>query len=571
MTRNEYRRNNESGIALITTLFFVLILYGLSSVFILSAVNEIRTAKLDREKTKTFYVAQGGAQVALDQLDTMVNNYLLTTISNAAPSGVIGYANARVAAGDGIGWLVYAVRNNNVPVLTQNGEQAEYSGEGVLGGRTYQYSIVITEKTDPVASGADQWDFPYVYTITADSSSGGVASRVRLTGDFTVRLQRDNFAKFALFTNSQTTPSGYNVWFTDKTNFAGPVHTNGRFNFALNPSGTFEEAVSQQETLARFYNYGWTVLLDDDHNLNRDVPTFKETFERGASAITLNSSTQEQDMENQASGGQTFTGNGVYVPANGSSLIGGVLVKGDSAITMSVDANNNAVYTIAQGNDTTTITVDQVNQQTTVYDSASDTTQVYNGVPDGQDDVGTLIYVDGNITGIGGTVQADTELTVASKYNMNITDHIQYASYTPAVGSPGDSNYVPPSAEGTNNLLGLVSWQGNVTIGTSAPDNINIHGTILATNGIFTVTDYNDTNTGPRGTATLLGGVITDNYGAFGLFNGYTGQQMSGYGRNFVYDQRMKVGKQPPYFPSLNTFIAFTNDIADKIVWQEGS
>jgi hypothetical protein len=27
-------------------------------------------------------------------------------------------------------------------------------------------------------------------------------------------------------------------------------------------------------------------------------------------------------------------------------------------------------------------------------------------------------------------------------------------------------------------------------------------------------------------------------------------------------------GKAPPYYPSLSTFIAFTNDITDKLVWQ---
>ena len=33
------------------------------------------------------------------------------------------------------------------------------------------------------------------------------------------------------------------------------------------------------------------------------------------------------------------------------------------------------------------------------------------------------------------------------------------------------------------------------------------------------------------------------------------------YGRNFVYDDRLEVGAAPPYFPTLNTFVAFTNDI----------
>ena len=151
---------------------------------------------------------------------------------------------------------------------------------------------------------------------------------------------------------------------------------------------------------------------------------------------------------------------------------------------------------------------------------------------------------------------------------MSITNNILYQDYTPGVGTPGTAGYVPPTADGATNLLGLVSWAGNVRISTSAPNNINVHSTILARQGVFQVDNYS--SGAPRGTATLLGGIISDDYGAFGTFNGSTGQQVSGYGRNFVYDERMETGNAPPYFPSLNTFIAFTNGITDKIVWQEG-
>ena len=54
------------------------------------------------------------------------------------------------------------------------------------------------------------------------------------------------------------------------------------------------------------------------------------------------------------------------------------------------------------------------------------------------------------------------------------------------------------------------------------------------------------------------------------MFNGTTGDLVHGYGRNFVYDSRMQLGSAPPYFPSLNTFTAFTNELTDKLTWQEG-
>ncbi len=562
--------NNEKGVALVFTMFFVVIVMALQAIFVLNVVHESRMAKIEREQSKTFLAAHGGAQVAMEELDTLINTDLQTTISSASPSGVISNAQSKVASGDGIGWLVYAVRNNNVPLLSQNGEEATYTANGTLGATNYAYTIYFTEKSDPTSVGTDAWDFPYTFRVEATGTSGSITTKVVVNGDFTVRVQRDNFAKFALFTNRQQMPSGTNVWFTDKTNFAGPVYTNDRFNFAFNPSGTFQDVVTQSQQTARFYNNGGNVLLDADHNGTTDVPVFQSSFVRNAGQLTLNSSTPEKDMITQAKGNNTYNNNGIYFPAQGSSLNGGIYVKGDSSISMSVSAQNKAVYTVTQGTTTKVITVDRSANQTTVLDQGNNTTTTYSGRPDGSDGVGTLIYVDGKITNLSGTVQPDTQLTVASHNDMIITNNVKYTNYTASSGTPGQSGYVPPSADGYTNLLGLVSWTGDVRIGTGAPNNVEIHGTVMAQSGIFAVDNYDDQAKGPRGTATLLGGAISDNYGAFGQFNGSSGVQVSGYGRNFVYDQRMQQGSAPPYFPSLNTFIAFTNDITDKLVWQEG-
>ena len=67
-----------------------------------------------------------------------------------------------------------------------------------------------------------------------------------------------------------------------------------------------------------------------------------------------------------------------------------------------------------------------------------------------------------------------------------------------------------------------------------------------------------------------MGMGISNYYGAFGTFNSSTGAAVSGYGRNFVYDERMEDHEAPPYFPSLNTFTSFTNDVADKVAVPRG-
>lgn len=558
--------SNNHGAALIIVLFVMTVLLGLGNIFVMRTINERNITNREREAAKAFYAAHGGTQAGLDGLDNLINNFLNDTITSSNPSSVISYTTGKVNSGDGIGWLVYSVRDaGNNPVLTQNGDQAEFAANAAIGDNTYQYRIVMMEKSDPVTVTPNVWDFPYNYRIESTGTTGTTSNKVLLSGDFTVRVQLANFARYSLFTNSQTTQSGTNVWFTDKTSFAGPVHTNTRFNFALNPSGTFGDVITQTDQLARFYNLGLPISLDADFNGTRDVPVFNNTFTRNTGTITLSSPSQQTDMENQARGGQTFSSNGIYVPNNGSSLTGGIYVRGDGTVNMSVDGDTNAVYTVTQGGTTQTITVNKTNNTTMVVGS---TTNTYNGIPDGIDDVGTLIYATGSITSMAGTVQEDTQMTVASAGDMSITNNITYQDFTPGVGTPGTVGYVPPTADGTTNLLGLVSWGGNVRISTSAPDNVNVHSTILARQGVFQVDNYGSGS--PRGTATLLGGIISDDYGAFGTFNGSTGQQVSGYGRNFVYDTRMDVGNAPPYFPSLNTFIAFTNGITDKIVWQEG-
>ncbi len=561
---------NNNGIAMAITLMFMVILVGTSGIFVLRSAQENKEARAERDMAEASLAAQGGNQKALQQLDVLINDYLRNTIASANPSGVINFASNKVSSGDGIGWLLNTVRHNNNPVLSQNGEQAEYSANGSMGQGNYQYMIIMTEKTDPVAAGSDAWDFPYSYRVQTTGTSGGAANSIMLSGDFTVRVQKDNFAKFALFTNTQSTPTGSEVWFTNKTNFAGPVHTNDRFNFALNPSGTFEDIASQNEQKARFYNMGSPVLLNADSNGSYDVPAFHNGFNRNAGTISLNLSTQQQDVVDQALGGQTFSTDGIYVPNDGTNLSGGIYVKGNASSVLLSVSGNNQVYTLTQGSTTIRVTTDAANNQTTVEDVGAGTSQTYTGLPDGLDDSGTIIHVDGNITSLSGTVESNSTVTLSGKNDIKITDNLVYSDYTPAVGNPGDAGYIPPSAAGTNNLLGLVTWEGDIRIGTAAPDNIQIHGTVLAQNGIFQVDSYDDSGVGPRGTATLLGGVVTDNYGAFGLFNGSTGQQISGYGRNFIYDQRMLVGTAPPYFPTLNTFIAFTNDITDRMVWQEG-
>lgn len=562
--------NNEKGVALVITLLVMVVLVVFGGMFLLRTINEWNTANRERRMAHAFYIAEGAGDAGLFKLDELINTHMLNTINATNPQLVSNKASQYVAAGDGLGFLILAVKDGGISQFTLNGTQAEYSEPLTnFGNGNYEFDIVVEEKADPVEITTDLWDFPFYYTIQATGNESGISRKVQLSGDFTVRVQRDNFAKFALFTDHHGLPSGTPVWFTDKTDFAGPIHTNERYSFAFDPSGIFEGEVTQHLTKARFYNNGWTFLDDADSNPGIDVPIFNHSYTRGVEEIVLASSVQKQDLYDQARGDDSTPGNGIFVANDGSDLEGGIFVQGNASITMGVDGSDNATYTITEGTTTKIITVNITNNQTSV-ETVGVGTDTYNGLPDGVDDLGTIIYVDGNVSSLSGTVQRDTEVTVSAETDIVISNNIFYSDYTPAVGSPGDAGYVPPHANGATNLMGMVAWGGDIRIGTTAPDDVQIHSIIMARNGVFQVDNYTDQGVGPRGTATLLGGAITQFYGAFGLFNGSTQQQLSGFGRNFIYDDRTLQGKSPPYFPSMKTFIAFTNDITDKIAFQEG-
>ncbi|MFH1360304.1 MAG: DUF4900 domain-containing protein [Candidatus Omnitrophota bacterium] len=565
---------NKKGIVLILSLTTIMVLLIFGSIFIFRTITEKNFADRERLLEQAFYLADGGCQEGLNQIDTFINTDLMTTVNDTNPQVVAADAQSYVTSSDGLGFLIEYAKNTGTSQFTLDGNEAIYESSSMnLGNGTYQYQIKVWEKGNPILVNVDTWDFPYFYRIETTGLISGVKRTISLLGDFTVRVQRDNFAKFALFTDIHTLKpedGGNNVWFTDKTNFAGPLHTNQRYNFAFNPGAIFDGAVTQHYDTARFYNLGSPVLRNDDHNSDRDVPTFNAGFTRSADEITLASSVQKEDLIDQATGSQNFSGNGIFIANNGTALTGGIFIRGNASISMSVDGGNHAVYAITEGATTKIITVDKDNDQTTILTVGSGT-ETFSGIPDGLDDLGTIMHVEGSVTSLGGTVQNGTELTISTENDLIITDHILYSNYTPAVGNPGDAGYVPPNAQGATNLLGLISWDDDVRIATTAPDDINVHGIIMARDGVLQVDDYDDTGVGSRGVATLLGGVITEYYGGFGLFNGNTGQQIAGYGRNFVYDSRTLLGKSPPYYPSMQTFVAFTNDITDKLAWKEGS
>jgi hypothetical protein len=248
----------------------------------------------------------------------------------------------------------------------------------------------------------------------------------------------------------------------------------------------------------------------------------------------------------------TALGTGVHLGADAdSAMTGGIYVKGDASIALSTSGSTTAVYRITQAGTTCTVAANFSTNQTTKQCGAGVTT-TYSGVPNG------MIFVDGAIDGLSGTVQRDTQATIAATGNVNVTGNVTYEQHTACAS---------PSAEGRTNLLGLMSWEGDVRIATSAPNDVKVHATVMTPYGEFKVENHSSGS--PRGTATILGGVIENTYGAFGTFNATTGAAISGYGRNFVYDVRMSQGMAPPFFPTTGPISSTPAGLASRPNWRQ--
>ncbi|MDD5019543.1 MAG: DUF4900 domain-containing protein [Candidatus Omnitrophica bacterium] len=561
---------SEKGVALAAVLMGVAVLLVLASIFFSSLLSQKTSVDFQKYAMQSLALAEAGASQGRAELKKRVRVDIKGRIEDPAEHWTSATFSAYIAGNNSLGFLHDFGYAAGQPQFTVSGGNATLTlnapdlNTAISG--NYTATLLVQPNGAPTSPSADVYVFPYQYSVTSQGSvtatNPSVKENVRLwQGEFAITILRANFAKFALFTSHHTTPSGTTVWFTENTNFSGPVSTNGRFSFANNPSGHFTDAVTQHETKARFYNEGSSILMDADANGTTDVPIFDVGYERGYSLINLPSSVTQNDLKTQALGTMANPGSdGIYVPNSSGAVTGGILIKGDASVTMSVNASNNAVYAITQGSTTKNITVDRANSQTTV-ETVSGSTVTYTGVPDGVNDEGILIYSLDDITSFSGTVQKNSSVTVSAERDIVISNNVRYETYTASPLSGTD----PATGLAADNMLGLIAWGGDVRIGTSAPHNVEIHGIIMAPHGVFTVDNYDGGS--PRGTATLLGGVITDFYGAFGQFSGTT--PLHGYGRNFVYDPRVLNGKTPPYFPYLSGFTAQDDfHLDDKMIWE---
>lgn len=232
----------------------------------------------------------------------------------------------------------------------------------------------------------------------------------------------------------------------------------------------------------------------------------------------------------------------------GNGAAGGFYINGNAAITLSATTGGNGTnnptqtYTITQGSTTTTIIVDNIAGITTV--SSGGTTLSLLGVPQqldpntGQPIVQTdpsglavnptLLYVNGEVTGLSGNVQNNVGITVASPSNVSITGDLTYLQSP--VSIPADTLNTSTNA----GVLGIYTTE-NINLYPNSSGNLTVNASLAA---IGSGTSGFVTPGGAIGTWTIVGGRAEDQAHSVNISTG-----------NTYYDRRFANNFGPPWFP----------------------
>lgn len=597
----------NKGIAIVLALATVLVVSGIGALIFTRTIREIRHGAQDQGIVQTLMLARGAANLGGSLLATRGRERLERIVQQTASS------TDRWAYGGNTGTeapdpVLVAQALANVADRFKSDLDGFLCGKNFAPDglpaevrvRVYVASSACGEPLPPktrlppgrfvegaprtgTGSGVSQtYALPFV--MVAEASLGQARRNIVLQGEYRFTIGRSSFARYALFTNLFT-----NIWFTDRTLFDGPVHTNGHFRFYRSPwfGGEVTSAgclspgsqSCQGQTVPGAYFYGEGFVRDRNMRPSAARPSYRNPYgthapeftagvDWNASFIPLPPNSQDQRTAAQKSGlyfGSSITSLKLYRKcllgetevACSEPLDPGVLKLQYIEVTYCVKTNKgkcptNEVYRYGPDG----LLYQENNRGLFVPVLRNGAPVRFNGV----------IYTDGEVRSLSGPERSrDTDpatappalaefaqITVAAQRDIRITGDLKYEK-PPCTGVPTrepDGTVTPAVCDnlGVQNVLGVYSQEGSVWIAREAPRDIHIHGTLMSSRGVVGVEDYDSIP--EKGSVYLLGGIIEYYSGAFSTVDPETGRNSTGYGQAFTYDRRFLQGLAPPFFPT---------------------
>jgi len=354
---------------------------------------------------------------------------------------------------------------------------------------------------------------------------------------------------------------------------AGYIFSDGTCKQVAAPSATYNKTTISP-TFQKGLQLGqkYIQLPTNEYNQRSAVITGTGITTNGTTASDPTTAQLSAALKD-SSGNYSYTASttsGVFVPVDpasgspGTIKGGGIWVEGTAdSVTLSYSGSTSQVYTIKQGATTTTVTITPGSTPgtgTTVVKKGTNPSVTYNGVPTQTDPStgsvanGVVLYVDGNITSLSGTVQDNTGVNITAANDITITSNLVYK--TAVVDSNGNPTSAASAGTATQ-TLGLYTAGGSVYLNPSGNNaNIEVDASILTTKDNGKDCNYGDTTCdgvlgvtygANIGTLTIVGGRVQSR--SMIMPTGTIDK------RNVFFDQRYNGTFAPPFFPRPNVII----------------
>jgi Tfp pilus assembly protein PilX len=602
------KNRGQRGAALIIALLLLLLLTGMTVAMVLSTSSDMLINGYYRNFRGSFYAADSGLAIARQD---MVNNLLAAVPASFSPTtqpiptgtqaSVVSYINT-----------MYGANYQSLNIGQATGSwPAKFKIDTTKTSLSLSSCAVVGGGGTCAAPTGTVTGYQYIYNYSLTGlgqSRGTEAATVDDSGSFTLTAtltatgaSKTSFAAWGMFIDQYGICSGSSLV---PGTITGPVFTNGAWTFSDSGNYIFTDSVGSVSSQAGFnftngpcdQKAAKSDTYKNGNNKSTIAPTFQSSFNLGQAAVPLPKNDYSQKgavLDSEGTSTTPVTNNdlnasvknvgkspypasgaatGVYLPysvnpSTGVSTItgGGIYVEGDASVQLSTVGTTAQVYTIKQGNTTTTITIDNTLNTTTVT-SGGNTLNIV-GVPTQKDPAtgavtrdATMLYVNGNITALSGpgqgvpALQDGTALTITAANNVTITGDILYnkepvtTTQNQIPGAPADT-LIPGNDNGQ--VLGIFTGTGDIQLKNGqANGNLEIDGSLatISNNGSGGLVNIgNQINT-----LAIVGGRIQNQI-----------KNINTITRNVFFDRRFAQNNfAPPWYPSTSIQVSGSNSAA---------